>query len=66
MQLWNDAMAAINAKNFDRAEEIAKQMHVRSDAELVRKRIAERLSGGGNTGGSGAQGESALPSPGHP
>ena len=41
MQLWNEAMVAIRAGDFKKAEEIAKQMHIESDAGLIRKRIAE-------------------------
>jgi hypothetical protein len=40
-QLWTEAMTAIKSGDFAKAEEIAKSMHLESDAGLVRKRIEE-------------------------
>lgn len=39
LRLWEEATKAIKAGELERAEQIAKQMHVPSDQRLIRERI---------------------------
>ena len=43
MAQWTEAMAALKAGDYARAEAIAAAMHVTSDARLVRERIAREV-----------------------